>query len=190
LECDKCHKARATMHFTSIENGKSREAHLCPSCAPGGDFGTPFGLGISLGKILGPLLDMPAKAKIVAKKNIKKCPSCGTTWAMIEEQHRLGCPNDYEIFAEELEVVLREHHRSTRHVGKRPGMDPEVRKAENAAAVKAEAEREAKEAKETKHKKLLEELDQVVKTENYEKAAEIRDHIKAMEEERKKEQAP
>ena len=182
MNCEKCHSIPATVHCTSIENGKSREIHLCAKCASGKEFGVPLNFGMTLGQILEPILKGVTKSvktvpKGVAGASQKKCPTCGVTWREISERRRLNCSMDYEVFANEIEEILREYHRAGTHVGKRPGMNPEERQAMDATAKKTPEH----DAREEEIKRLTKELDAVVKTENYEKAAEIRDRIKALE---------
>jgi len=46
---------------------------------------------------------------------IKKCAKCGTTWNDIYMSGRMGCADDYELFAEELRPWLIKAHGRAKH---------------------------------------------------------------------------
>ncbi len=41
-ECEACRKNRATLHFTTVADGKVVEKHLCEACARTAELGFPF----------------------------------------------------------------------------------------------------------------------------------------------------
>jgi len=45
----------------------------------------------------------------------KKCPECKITWNEIQEKGRMGCANDYILFADELKPFLLKYHGSTKY---------------------------------------------------------------------------
>lgn len=163
INCERCKGEQATVHLTSIENGKKREAHLCGECANvyGAD-----ALSMSLSQLLAK--DPPKKKTTMIRRSPRQrkdaCPECGITLAKIRDIHRLGCPNDYEFFGSDILKVLDQYHGSTEHKGKRPGM----------------SERSKKEAE---LGRLLKYLDELVKQEKYEEAAKLRDRIRQLEKE-------
>lgn len=161
MNCEKCSKNHATYHLTAIENNKKTEAHLCEECARGAGVGFKFGPSITdlLGK---------TPAQQVGTATNPKCGRCGMTFKKFRETGRFGCADDYEVFREELMKVLHQIHGSNTHVGKVPG------------GAKGPDRRALLEVDLIKFKK---ELDEVVKSENYEKAAELRDKIKNIEKE-------
>lgn len=73
----------------------------------------------------------------------------------------MGCASDYALFQDMLEPLLERIHRATEHTGKRP----------RAGQLRAEIEQ------------LRQHLEEAVSTENYEKAAQLRDRIRQMEHE-------
>ena len=108
---------------------------------------------------LGSLMEPKPSAKV----NQIRCPECGITYAEFKTKARLGCANDYEVFKNELLRLMEKIHGSTSHAGKTPmTVDAQVRK-------------------ENELNRLKRDLESVVKTEDFEKAAEIRDRIKALE---------
>lgn len=83
----------------------------------------------------------------------EKCPACGYPLDTLSKTGRLGCGVCYEKFSAHLTTALQESQKALVHVGKRPG--------------RKNARREDLEA----------ELQQLVRSEQYEKAAEVRDRI-------------
>jgi protein arginine kinase activator len=159
MNCEKCHKNHATIHLTAIENGMKKEAHLCDECAR--QTGVHLKFNFSISDLLGGLMEPPpAKA---AKVSQVRCPECGITYSEFKTKARLGCANDYEVFRSELLRLLEKIHGSTQHAGKTPHtVDAQVRKENELIRLKRD-------------------LESVVKSEDFEKAAEIRDRIKTIE---------
>lgn len=115
------------------------------------------------------------------------CPACGANPVMIEASGRFGCPQCYEAFKEDIEGMVMRHHGAVRHVGKVPKAWKARQEAEGAANHKSEVDRAVATVK--RHKvipledriKLLElKMASVVKSEEYERAALIRDVIRQM----------
>jgi protein arginine kinase activator len=160
MSCEKCHKNHATIHLTAIENGAKREAHLCEDCARQSGVHLKFNLSIS--DLLGTLME-PVSPKVSPKAAALRCPECGITYAEFKAKARLGCAKDYEIFKGELLRLLEKIHGSTTHVGKVPRTV------------------EAQVWKEHELIRLKKDLESMVKCEDFEKAAQIRDRIKSLE---------
>lgn len=157
MNCEKCHKNHATYHLTAIENGVKKEAHLCEECAR--NAGVGLKVNFSIGDILGSLMEPKASGKA----GQLRCPECGITYAEFKTKARLGCAKDYEVFRGELMRLLEKIHGSTSHTGKAPQtVDAQVKK-------------------ENELLRLKRDLEGVVKSEDYEKAAMIRDRIRILE---------
>ena len=157
MNCEKCHKNHATYHLTAIENEVKKEAHLCEECAR--QAGVGFKFNFSIGDILGSLMEPKQPGKV----SQIKCPECGISYSEFKSKARLGCSNDYDVFRNELLRLLEKIHGSTTHAGKTPHtVDAQIRK-------------------ETELIRLKKDLDSVVKSENFERAAEIRDRIRILE---------
>ncbi len=162
--CDSCKKREATNHESvRTGDGKSwREVHLCESCArkEGGPAHlTAAGLVQALLEGAGALA-APSPTELTARG----CPKCGITYAEFRARGRLGCPHDYEAFQSDLLPIIEKiHHGATQHVGKSPdsgGAEPGPRQA------LIEARRA---------------LAQAVQSEEYEKAARLRDRVRELE---------
>ncbi len=159
--CEKCSKNHATVHVTEVVNGVKKEAHLCDECAGKAGVGIKFTFSIS--DILGGLVEPKPSGKTTERAAQLRCPECGMTYTQFKEKARLGCANDYEVFRAGLVPLLEKIHQSTQHCGKTPhNADSQTRK-------------------ENELVKLKRELDSLVKSENFERAAEVRDRIRTLE---------
>ena len=159
MNCEKCHKNHATIHLTAIEKGVKKEAHLCQECAD--QTGALLKFDFSINDLLGGLMEPPSPR--APKVSHIRCPECGITYSEFKTKARLGCANDYEVFRSELVRLLDKIHGSTQHAGKTPHtVDAQVRK-------------------ENELFRLKRDLEVLVKSEDFEKAAEIRDRIKSLE---------
>jgi protein arginine kinase activator len=158
--CEKCNKNHATVHVTEVINGVKKEAHLCEDCARSAGVGIKFTFSIS--DILGSLAE-PKPGKQTERVSQLKCPQCGMTYSEFKSKARLGCANDYEVFRAGLIPLLEKVHQATQHVGKTPHTADSQIKKENELV------------------RLKRELDSLVKSENFERAAEVRDRIRTLE---------
>ena len=92
----------------------------------------------------------------------KRCAVCGSDFSSIAKSGKAGCPNCYAEFKSRLAPTIKKIHGNTVHCGKHSKVTVEQSNENEIAALKKQ-------------------LDEAVKTENYELAAELRDKIKAME---------
>ena len=90
------------------------------------------------------------------------CPACGLAYSEFKARGRLGCPNCYGAFAPVLVPLLEKVHGTASHTGKAP----------ERVATTLETRRELAE--------LEDELGGAVASEEYERAAELRDRIRQM----------
>lgn len=153
--CDKCGKRTATTHIHATIGGVSKEMNLCSYCA------SVMGYGSVFGGIVGSLLE--EEQKDAKKEEGPRCPCCGASFQDIAASGKVGCANCYTFFSPQLAPSLQRMHGKTRHVGKRPAF----LQSEDAAAGRLE--------------QLKEELAAAVQKEEFERAAGIRDAIKALE---------
>jgi len=169
MNCEQCSQNPATYHLTAIENGKKAEKHLCEECAKKAGMGFKF--NASIADILGEKKEKPKAKK---EKDPKACPTCGMTFTQFRQGGRFGCANDYNLFGEEIPKILEKIHGKVQHVGKVPKGVKEKETVEEA--------RMRERAKiTTEIEKLKIELEEAVKKEVYEKAAQLRDQIKKLE---------
>ncbi|QDU61350.1 UvrB/uvrC motif protein [Planctomycetes bacterium Pan216] len=162
LKCHQCPE-RAVFHITEVDDGgQYSEVHLCPKCAHHYLNATPEQSVTSAA-----LAEVPEKPKAEVSVGLPsspletdiECSVCGMTFAEFRSSGRLGCPHDYDAFREHLMPLMETIHGNTRHVGKVPGRLPADTRVQ------------------TELIKLRQELRQAIATEDYERAAELRDQI-------------
>lgn len=160
--CSECGKRPATVHITKIENGKKSDMHLCEQCALAKgalNFNTGFSINDLLTGILNNGDALPIKMDFM---DDPVCPVCGIKYSRFRETGRFGCGSCYKTFGDRLIPLFRRIHGNINHTGKIPGR----------AGVRLKAVREME--------ILKTELTNAIKNEEYEKAAEIRDKIRAL----------
>ncbi len=166
MYCEECQKRPATVHFTQIVNNKKTELHLCEECARHHQefpFSFNFEPNFSIHKFLAGLLDgVPVEVPAV---ETPQCPNCGLTYGQFGQIGRFGCSECYRAFGRGLEPLIRRVQGNDRHTGKVP------RRAGGKLSFKREIE------------KLRAELQEAVRQEAYERAAELRDRIRRLEQE-------
>src|SRR5215813_6692289 len=165
MKCQRCDKS-ATFHITELTGGKPQELHLCeeharqyltqsdeePAVAP------------SLAGVLAHQLAVGQTAEELARLDQRACPVCGITFYEFRNQGRLGCPHDYVCFEKELEPLIANIHGETVHKGKKP---------KHFAGGTQER---------TELIRMRREMKEAIEKENYERAKELRDEIKNVEE--------
>jgi len=171
--CQDCNKNEATIHLTQIVNNEKVVLNLCKICAEKRGFHSPFEqMPFPLAEIVSGMIG-PVKPKTDDKLTEKKvdleCPNCGLTFTEFGQIGRLGCAECYQVFRVELTNLLRRIHGSAEHRGQ----------------VAETATEEYKTLRE--EKRLRDELKQAIEAENFEIAAELRDRIKELSLEAKKE---
>jgi len=163
MECDICHKREATVHLTEVVNENVTKLHLCEKCAKqkSEEMQSHFGLS----DLLSGLMDfVPTVPEETAEAGSGlRCDTCGMTYRDFQKTGRLGCGKCYEKFERNLGELLKKIHGSDRHIGKMPLVG------------KAEPEEEED------LRRLKGELDGLVRSEEFEKAAVLRDRIRAIE---------
>ncbi len=161
--CDVCGSRSAVVHLTQIENNQMSTAHLCEQCAAAkGVGGADDPVSLPLSGFLAQLGDEPGSEQ--PTESASACPFCGLTFEDFREAGRLGCPHCYTTFEDHLRGLLRRVHGSTQHVGK-VYLPPDP----SASDVQKQLE------------VLRHKLQRAVDSEDFERAAELRDKIRTME---------
>ncbi|EKD27585.1 MAG: UvrB/UvrC protein [uncultured bacterium] len=157
MKCIVCEEKEAVIHYAEVINGQIKKLDLCEDCAIKKGLGTQ--LSFSMGDMLGAMSETTEKD--VSEKSVSvSCSKCSMTIEEFRKVGRLGCDKCYEAFEETLNSMLEQIHRSTHHKGKIPGhMISEDCKKENLI-------------------KLEQELQVAIESENFEKAAFLRDEIR------------
>lgn len=163
--CQECRKEKATVFITKIINGKKTEFHLCEACArKKEELDFSFEPKFALHNLFGSLLEENNRNSRESIKAAKvQCPACALTFAQFGQIGRLGCSECFTAFDSHLQPLLRRIHGGARHTGKVP------RRSQSVVRFRRELEQ------------LKEELQELVRKEEFEEAAEIRDRIRSME---------
>jgi protein arginine kinase activator len=166
--CQICKENNATIHLTEIEQGQRTETHLCQQCAQ--KQGLAVQSQVPLNELLSNLLaaaksvnsDAQTPASAFSQPDTP-CPGCGMTLRQFSETSLLGCPEDYKYFQKELmPLIERSHAGHSQHCGKVPSRTGQQQKNE------------------VELLRLRQQLEQAVKSEDYETAAHLRDQIRQL----------
>lgn len=167
--CPECGKRPATLHFTKIINGKKSEYHLCEVCAQEKEEQLPGNEnGFSFHQLLSGLLNFDisteASADTSIQQQVVRCNTCGLTYKQFGKLGRFGCSDCYDTFQEYLDPMFRRMHGHTIHRGKVP--------TRTKGALKIRRELDV----------LKSQLEQLINSEEFEKAAQVRDQIRELQE--------
>ncbi|MBT3193235.1 MAG: hypothetical protein HN341_11835 [Verrucomicrobia bacterium] len=153
MKCESCHNGEATVQVKQVADGEVKEAFLCAACAEKSGLKSPAAMADFL-------FGAGSPAKVGAKPGaLKSCPVCHMRGTDFQKSSRLGCERCYETFADELQPMIEDMHRSLKHAGKTP-----AREQTRAEVVALEAQ-----------------LRHAVDLQAFEEAARIRDQIRALE---------
>ncbi len=164
MQCDICGKKKATVHLTEIVDEQMSEMHLCEDCAK--EKSVQMEQQFGLADLLAGLTDFGKQVKSVEAVKIE-CSNCGMNYDDFRKFGRLGCSECYPAFREQLGTLLKKIHGSNRHHGKAP--------IKMSAVVKEKMET---------IEELRYQLQQAIENESFEKAAEIRDKIRELEQQK------
>jgi protein arginine kinase activator len=159
--CDHCKDKDAILHVTQIVDNQMMTLHLCEACA------AEKGLepGVSQGNF--PLTDFLAqvgKGSVDMTAAVAPCTYCGLRLDDFKKTGRLGCSHCYVSFETNLKALLRRLHGNTQHVGK-VYLPPDPTRAEQQERLAG----------------LRRKLNRAVESEDFERAAQIRDMIRTLE---------
>lgn len=187
MKCDMCDN-EATVFLTQIVDGKMTKANLCEKCSKEKGVTDPAGFQLA-DFLLGTGQQKKSRAATVEDDTLA-CPACGFTRAHLKKIGRMGCPECYHTFADDLENMLRAMHKGTRHVGKVPGRQPALtspspsREELRPAPISAPPPPAPKPVSPKKRMADLKaQIERAVAEERFEDAAKLRDEIRALESE-------
>ncbi len=160
-KCSRCSKP-ATLHITELKEGDVHALHLCEACAQ------DYLSNVEAGQASDDpeeLFKEHIESSIEDLHDVDQtsCPNCGITFKEFRSQGRLGCPQCYLAFENELIPLLENIHGETQHTGKLPQRAPEASRRQYELI------------------KLRNRLRTAVEAESYEEAAQLRDEIQTME---------
>ncbi|HWR83675.1 MAG TPA: UvrB/UvrC motif-containing protein [Candidatus Deferrimicrobium sp.] len=171
MVCQDCSKREAQVHITQIVNNEKTTVHLCNECAAARGYShsplenVPFPLAEILSSLT---MSLSGKKETEAHSQIK-CKSCGLPFEAFPRQGRFGCGDCYRTFRHLLEPIMRKIHGASLHRGHSPVFGTTEIAAGAALPIKEE-------------ERLELELKKAISSEQYERAAEIRDKLKKMRE--------
>ncbi len=154
--CPRCKKNEANVMITQIINGIKHEYRVCNHCASHLGF-TPGGIMVDMNDFISGFV-----SKGVSIGQDLKCPLCGTTLSEFTKSSKLGCGECYNTFSPQLDKVMKKMHGSISHIGKFPSGTKDT------AFKKRQLEM------------LRDEISSAIQSENYERAAELRDEIRRL----------
>ena len=165
--CQKCNMKNATSHIHYVLNGVVRDMYLCSDCAK--EYHSTQSFDGDVFKMLSSLLN----ENIGNVKTTVKCDCCGADFNEIRRTGKVGCANCYKVFEAQLAPTIARIHGKTVHIGKKPlpAKSDEQPKQQKAVI----------DPKEQRIKELKDRMAEAIKNEEFEKAAELRDQIKAEE---------
>lgn len=164
--CEKCKKNTATVCVTTIINGDKTVKNLCPACAEQeGHLNLGFDLEQDFSwQNLWPKVFSLGQTEFGQRLDQMTCPQCHLSFPEFTKGGRLGCSHCYKEFASQLEPILKRIHAGERHEGKMPKRLSGVKGIERQIDL------------------LRGQLQQAIQIENFEQAAQLRDEIKALQE--------
>lgn len=166
--CQNCKKTRATVHLTEIDpdNNQPHEMHLCEDCARESgsaqqDVQTPT---ISFTTSV---VGLPDKLGKGSSTSFAPCPECEMTYQEFRVKGRFGCARCYDAFEKGLLPLLERIHGATQYVGRVPAGQDAI------TGTTASLTQELVD--------LRRRMGRLVKSEEYEEAARLRDRIEEVE---------
>lgn len=163
--CSRCMQREANVFFTRNINGKKEEYKVCDVCAKEMGLLSQAGVMFDMGDFIS---DFVGKG-IHAVNSGATCPVCHTSIEQFAKTSKFGCGSCYEAFERYLDPVMRRIHGTTMHTGKIPD------RSQNSAL------------KKRRLTDLKEQINRAIACEDFESAAKLRDEIKALTDEIKKE---
>lgn len=168
--CQECNQRPATFHFTKIINGDKTEVHICEQCAQekGEMFMLAGNSGFSINNLLAGMLNMEpitgAKQTAFQQNKIDQCEVCKMTFQQFAKIGRFGCANCYQTFDKQLNPILKRlHSGNASHNGKIP------KRIGGTFHIRKEIDQ------------LKQQLQEHINLEEFEKAAGVRDKVRALE---------
>lgn len=159
--CEICKVNHATVHITTIKDGKKIDMNLCDECARKTE--SFYMDNISFQDFFEGLLDMTTKSQKIGAINDLTCPMCHMTYNEFRKSGKFGCFTCYKTFSANLAPIFKRIHGSANHAGKIP--------IRSGAKLKITQ----------KITHLKNELKDAIEKEEFEVAATLRDEIRILE---------
>ena len=164
--CQNCKKNEANTHIKRVINGEATQKHLCSSCAQSLGYDNFFSdFSFNLPSLFSSFFD--DRNLLLSENKAERCEICGCSFEDIIKSGNVGCSNCYSKFYSKLQPSLQRIHGKVKHSGKVPSA--------SAKPIEIKAV-----TKEDKISDLEKEMAKAIETQNFERAAAIRDEIKEL----------
>ncbi|UTC61780.1 UvrB/UvrC motif-containing protein [Treponema sp. OMZ 788] len=158
--CDMCKLNEASVSVEQVADGITKNIYLCPACSRRLGFGMfSETIDISITKLAG-----SNDINNTDYKTYDRCPICGSSFKDIESKQMIGCMECLSYFRSEIVEILRKNKKN---------LKCSCFESDNSSPKNLFENNNSEE--------LLEELRKAVQIEDYERAAALRDEIKALE---------
>lgn len=166
--CEECGVNEACYTISVMMGGEITQRHLCADCMAKMNMNLAAGnikhlLSAIMSAITGSAEEaanaaVPENAAEDAAAPV--CERCGTTLSQFVKSGKLGCPQCYKAFREQLTPMLQQIHGRVQHAGRQPLHD------------------EAAQRRRAVYDRLSRQLEQAVAVEDFETAAVLRDQLR------------
>jgi protein arginine kinase activator len=162
--CQDCRQRVSTVIYTEVREGSKKVLHLCQACVekrgiPAPVLRDPLEVEALFKDLLQQLGEEEGAHGEMHQLDSQNCAVCGWSFQDFQESGMLGCPQCYTAFEEALKHLLKQLHGSDEHLGRKYELDADQ-------IVSEEDEGFLKNA-----------LEEAVKREEFEQAAQIRDRL-------------
>ena len=164
--CQNCKKNEANTHIKRVINGEATQKHLCSSCAQRLGYDNFFSdFSFNLPSLFSSFFD--DRNLLLSENKADRCEICGCSFEDIIKSGNVGCSNCYSKFYSKLQPSLQRIHGKVKHSGKVPSMSAKPIEVKETTA-------------EDKIAVLEKEMAKAIETQNFERAAVIRDELKGL----------
>ena len=115
VKCSLCNVNKATVTLKHMVDGAVQDLRVCESCAAKHGFNAQLPLPLLTDFLFG--VGSPVER---ADEDDRACPACHMHRGDFHKTSLLGCPVCYESFRSDIELLLENMHKGTRHFGKVP----------------------------------------------------------------------
>lgn len=189
MKCDNCGKNNANIRYLRNINGVKQEMNLCEECAEKlGVNDIKFNMPIDFSSFLGGFFEDFEKTDLfplLGTSKQERCSGCNSTFEDILETGKFGCEKCYSTFENEIDALMNKLHGSNRHIGRigkisnNSSENETINNVETNNSINKDTQNNSQSKDKIEELKLK--LKQLIKDENYEEAAKVRDEIKALE---------
>ncbi len=163
--CENCSSREATTHIKKVENGHATQMNLCGECAKNLGYGDLFSdFGFSLRDLFSNIF---GDSSLMLADKSERCDKCGSTFNDIVKTGYVGCSECYRRFYDRLLPSIQRIHGKALHSGKTP------------VNIRCE---ETRLTGEELISRLSLQMEEAVKSQNFEEAAALRDRINSLKE--------